>query len=169
MLLHGMSNVSNAVASFAAVKAKIESLFGNLEKSLHLGFYFADSESVGRIADITVKLYYTIDGDIVTLVEKQLLARYAVNHHVVYRHAERAGESFETLAERYASIVADELLANLVQKSGRNARLYVASDLRKRSPYKERRTTDKFYLFFCFEQYHLLILIMLELTMRSDP
>ena len=154
MLLDGMAYVPNAVTRFATVEAKIKSLFGNFEETLHLRFDFADSESIGRIADIAVKFDDTINRNIVAFVEEQLLARNAMNHHIVYRHTEGTWETFESFAKGYSTIVTDKLLANLVQKSGRDARFHVASDLRKRSPYKECRTTDKFYLFFSLEQYH---------------
>jgi hypothetical protein len=83
MHLNCMTDIPDTVTFFTLVKSYIESLFGCLKKTLHLGSDFATSEGVSRIATETVELYHYVKGDIVALFDENIVAGNSMDNDIV--------------------------------------------------------------------------------------
>jgi hypothetical protein len=151
--LDSMTDVADPVSSLAAVEAEEESLAGNLHQALHLGADRTHGECVGRVGHIAVELNDAVEGDIVALLDEEV-ARDAVHHYVVDRDTEGRRETLETLAQRFGAMVADKLLANLVEERSSDTRTDMTAHLRESFPEEEAGITYELYFFFCLEQYH---------------
>jgi hypothetical protein len=142
MHLNCMTDIPDTVTFFTLVKSYIESLFGCLKKTLHLGGNFATGERVGRVGTHAIELDHKVQRDIVALLDKHIVAGDAMNDDIVYRDAKRSGEALVAFAERDTTVVADKLLSYFVQESSGYTGTYMTAHLSERSPKEVGSVTD---------------------------
>ena len=149
VLLDGVSDVAHTVAFFAFLKPNIKCLLGDLKKPLHLGRAFATDESVRRIADVSVVLNHTVERDIVAFFDEDIVAGNPMYHHVVDRNAEGGRKTFIAFAQGDAPVVADELVAYLVEEGGGDTGMNMTAHLRQGFPEEASTVTYQFDFFLC--------------------
>jgi hypothetical protein len=128
---------------------------------LHLRRDLATSERVGRVADVTVILNNTIHRDVVAFLEEYLIAGDAMDHDVVDRNTERGRETLKAFTERFCPMVANVLLANLIEESSSDTRTYMTTHLGENIPKEAGTVTYQFYFFSCLKEDHVIVSIML--------
>lgn len=165
-----MADVPHPVAGFAPVEAKEEGFAGDLHEALHLGADGTDRERVGRVGHIAVEFDDAVERHVVAFLDEEV-AGDAVHDDVVDRNAEGRGETLEPFAQGFGAIVADVLLADLVEEGSSDARANMTAHLRESFPEEEAGITYELYFFFGLEQYHscALLFFMPGWTSRCDP
>lgn len=154
VLLDGMADVANAVARLALVESDEEGFASDAHEALHLGRDLANGECIGRVADVSVEFDNTIDRHVVAILKEELVGGDAVDYYIVDRDAECRREAFEPLAKRDATIIADELFADVVEKCRGNTRADMATHLGESLANEQSCIANKFDFLFCLKLNH---------------
>ena len=148
MLLDCMPDISDTITFLALIESNIESLFGDLEKSLHLRRSFATSERVSRVAYIAIELYHAINRNVITFIDEHLIARDTMNNDIINRNTESSRKALIAFAQRDTAIVSDKLLTNFIQVSRSDTGTNMTAHLGESFTDEAGTVTYQFYFFF---------------------
>ena len=126
--LDSIADISQMPASHSTLNAFIERLLRCPEQLLDLVAHLTHTECVARVTAEAIQQGAAVDGDNIPFLEHRIRVGYAMYHNVIHRGADAGGKRpsiwiGETLESRDCSIVANELVGNLIQLEGRYARL----------------------------------------------
>ena len=158
MCLYGTADVAQMMTSNSLFDALVKGLLGDAEQLFHLWADLADTERVAGVAVIAVEQCPAVDGDDVAVLEHGLRIGDSVDHDLIHRGADAGRERpsigiGETLESGNCSIVANELVGNLIQLEGRYARLDMFCQFAKGPSNKLVGLTHQLDLVFSLQKY----------------
>src|SRR5690606_13985926 len=91
MVLHGVSNITHALAGNGLCYAQMECLQSYTKQLIHLCSYFAHSKCIGRVTNVAIQINTTVDRNNVSIT-KFIVTGNTMHHLVVDRYAQGVGK-----------------------------------------------------------------------------